>query len=206
VFRILAEFIDGFDFLEQFDRTVTVFGSARVGPESEHYHQATELATALGRVGFTIITGGGPGIMEAANRGAVSGGGESVGLNIQLPNEQRSNPFVRRSIAFNYFFARKVMMNISAWAYVFFPGGFGTLDEFFELVTLEQTGKVERHVPIILIGSEFWEPLCQWLRRYVLARGAIDPADLELWTVVDSVDEAVRIIERSRPRPPKLYQ
>ncbi len=206
IFRIMAEFIDGYQFLAQFDKTVTFFGSARTTPDNPHYEQATELAAMVARAGYAVISGGGPGIMEAANKGANSAGGESVGLNIELPTEQRMNPYVTKSIGFNYFFARKVMMNISAWAYVFFPGGFGTLDEFFELITLEQTNKVERHVPIVLVGKDFWLPLCGWLRQYVLSRGAINPEDLELWTVVDTAEEAFALIQQSKPRVRKIYQ
>lgn len=206
IFRIMAEFIDGFEFLAQFEQTVTFFGSARMTADDPHYELARELAGQIARAGYTVISGGGPGVMEAVNKGAKEAGGESVGLNIQLPTEQRINPYVTKSIAFNYFFARKVMMNISAWAYVFFPGGFGTLDEFFELITLAQTDKIERHVPIILVGKDFWLPLCGWLRQYVLTRGAITPEDLELWTVVDTADEALALIRSSKPRVRKIYQ
>ncbi|TSC93157.1 MAG: hypothetical protein CEN91_293, partial [Candidatus Berkelbacteria bacterium Licking1014_85] len=140
IFRIMSEFVDGFTFLSKFSRTVTFFGSAKFHEiDNHHFGEALELARMLAHEGFTIITGGGPGIMEAANRGAVEGGGESVGLNVQMPSTQRINPYVKKSIAFEHFFTRKVMLSFSAQAYVFFPGGFGTLDEFFELVTLIQT-------------------------------------------------------------------
>lgn len=206
IFRILAEFIDGFQFIGQFDKTVTFFGSARVAPTDTHYEQANLLGSLLARQGFTVITGGGPGIMEAANKGAADAGGESVGINIMLPFEQRINPYVKKSIAFNYFFARKVIMNISAQAYVFFPGGYGTLNEFFELIELEQTGKVEQEVPIILVGREFWLPLHEWLKRYVLSVAAIDADDLELWTIVDTPEEAFEIIKHSKPRRKEVYE
>ncbi len=206
IFRIMAEFIDGFEFLAQFDKSVTFFGSARMGEDDPHYGLAVELAGLVAQEGYAVISGGGPGVMEAVNKGAHQAGGESVGLNIQLPTEQRINQYVSKSIGFNYFFARKVMMNISAWAYVFFPGGFGTLDEFFELITLAQTDKIERHVPIILVGKDFWLPLCGWLRQYVLSRGAIVPEDLELWNVVDSADEAMALIRGSKPRVRRIYQ
>ena len=200
IFRILSEFIDGFTFLGGIQRSVTFFGSARL-PESNRYYQiARELAHRLAAQGFTIVTGGGPGIMQAGNQGAVEGGGpdsdRSVGLNIQLPHEQRTNPFVRQSWSFHYFFSRKVMLDYSAEAYVFFPGGFGTLDEFFELITLVQTGKMERTVPIVLIGTEYWAPLVEWMRGVLLNRFAtIAPADLDIWTLTDDLDEAVRIVE-----------
>lgn len=205
IFRIMAEFIDGFQFIGQFDKTVTFFGSARTKSDDPGYETAEALGALLARDGFTVITGGGPGIMEAANKGAVEAGGESVGINIQLPFEQRTNPYVRKSIAFNYFFARKVIMNMSARAYVFFPGGYGTLNEFFELIELEQTGKVEQSVPIVLVGKAFWLPLVAWLRQYVLAVGAIEARDLDLWIVVDSAEEAFEIIRDSKPRPPRIY-
>jgi len=205
IFRILAEFIDGFQFIGKFEKTVTFFGSARTASDDTHYQSAEALGGLLAQAGYTVITGGGPGIMEAANKGASDAGGQSVGLNIQLPTEQRTNAYVKDSIAFNYFFTRKVIMNISAWAYVFFPGGYGTLNEFFELIELEQNGKVEREVPIILIGKDFWLPLVAWLRQNVLAKHAIAADDLELWTIVDSPEEALEIIKTTKPRPPKLY-
>src|SRR5579859_5455785 len=200
IFRILSEFIDGFTFLAGIQRSVTFFGSARL-PEGDRYYQlARELGRRLAEQGYTIVTGGGPGIMQAGNQGAVEGGGpqsdRSVGLNIQLPREQRINPYVRQGWSFHYFFSRKVMLDYSAEAYVFFPGGFGTLDEFFELITLVQTGKMERTVPIVLMGAEFWAPLVEWMRATLLNRfGTIAAGDLEIWTLTDNLDEAVRIVD-----------
>jgi uncharacterized protein (TIGR00730 family) len=196
IFRIMAEFVDGFSFLAGIERSVTIFGSARLGADNHYYDLARALARRLAEEGYTVVTGGGPGIMEAANKGACDAGGDSVGLNIQLPHEQRVNPYVRRSISFNYFFSRKVMLDFSAEAYIFFPGGFGTLDEFFELVTLVQTGKMERNVPIILMGHDYWDPLCQWMESELLRKlDAIVPEDLRIWTLTDDIEEAVGIVE-----------
>jgi uncharacterized protein (TIGR00730 family) len=192
----MAEFVDGFSFLADIERSITIFGSARLGPDDRYYQMARRLARRLAEEGYTVVTGGGPGIMEAANEGACDAGGDSVGLNIQLPHEQRVNPYVRRSISFKYFFSRKVMLDFSAEAYIFFPGGFGTLDEFFEVVTLMQTGKMERSVPIILMGRDYWDPLCAWMERELLRNlHAIAPEDLHMWTLTDEIEEAVRIVE-----------
>ena len=196
IFRIMSEFVEGFTFLAQIERSVTFFGSARLPESSPYYQQARELGRRLAARGFTIVTGGGPGIMQAANQGAYEAGGNSAGLNIQLPTEQRTNPYVRQSMSFHYFFSRKVMLDFSAEAYIFFPGGFGTMDEFFELVTLVQTGKIERGEPIILVGSEFWQPLVDWLEAAPLHRlHTIAPQDLHIWTLTDDLDEVVRVIE-----------
>ncbi len=196
IFRIMAEFVDGFSFLANVQRSVTFFGSARLRESSQYYESARTLARRLAEAGYSIVTGGGPGIMQAANQGAVDGNGESYGINIQLPHEQRINPYVRAGISFHYFFSRKVILDYSAEAYVFFPGGFGTLDEFFELVTLAQTGKLERDVPILLIGREYWQPLISWMEETLRDRlAAIAPADLRLWTLTDDLDEAMAIIE-----------
>lgn len=196
IFRIMSEFVDGFSFLARIGKSVTFFGSARL-PESHPYYQlARDLAFKLSKLGYAIVTGGGPGIMEAANRGAFDAGGQSVGLNIQLPMEQRINRYVTQGTSFTYFFSRKVMLNFSAEAYIFFPGGFGTLDEFYDLVTLVQTGKHERTVPIILIGTHYWQPLTTWMRDEMLDNlHTISPADLAIFTMTDDIDEAVRIVE-----------
>lgn len=197
VMRIMSEFVEGFTFLSRIERSVTFFGSARSEPGDRYYKMARDLAKRLAQRGYTIVTGGGPGIMQAGNQGATDGGGNSVGLNIQLPTEQRVNAYVRESMSFHYFFSRKVMLDFSAEAYVFFPGGFGTMDEFFELVTLVQTGKLERMVPIILIGRDYWEPLISWMKQQMLMHlNAIAPTDLTIWTLTDDLDEAVSIVER----------
>ena len=196
VFRIMSEFVEGFTFLAGIQRSVTIFGSARLHEDNPYYQLARELAKRLASQGFPVVTGGGPGIMKAGNQGAVEGGGESVGLNIQLPHEQGTNPYVRVGTSFHYFFSRKVMLDFSAEAYVFFPGGFGTLDEFFELVTLLQTDKMDRVVPIVLIGREFWEPLIQWMDSVLVQKmHTVAPDDLKLWQLTDDLDEAMRIID-----------
>lgn len=196
IFRIMAEFVDGFQFIGDLHKTVTFFGSARLDESDEHYQTAQKLGRLLAKGKFTVVTGGGPGIMEAANRGAYEGGGNSVGLNIQLPFEQRINPYVTRGVGFHYFFTRKVMLATSAQAFVFFPGGFGTLDEFFEILTLVQTKKVDP-LPLICVGKDFWGELNKFLVANVLKKHkAIRPIDLSLFTIVDSAEEAYKIIKR----------
>ncbi len=200
IFRIMSEFVEGFEFLYDLRREVSFFGSARFKETNDHYKDAQALAKMLAEDGFTIITGGGPGIMEAANRGAVEGNGLSVGLNIQLPTEQRINPWVRRSMAFHYFFTRKVMLSISAQAYIFFPGGFGTLDEFFELVTLVQTKKVEP-ITIICVGKDFWRSLDGWIASHVESEHhAINPADRNIYTIVNDIEEAFAILKQTKEK------
>ncbi len=199
IFRIMAEFVDGFHFISKFEKSVTFFGSARFDERDEHYRAAQKLARLLAKAGYTVITGGGPGIMEAANKGAVEGGGESVGLNIQLPFAQRINPYVKKGMAFNYFFTRKVMLAFSAEAYIFFPGGYGTLDEAFEMITLRQTHKINPRVPIVLIGRDYWEPLAEWLRENALEKhGTIDEEEMKLFAVVDTPEEALAIIKSAK--------
>lgn len=199
IFRIMAEFVDGFNFISQFPKSVTIFGSARFAENNLHYRGAQKLARMLAKAGYAIITGGGPGIMEGANKGAVEGKGESAGLNIQLPFEQRINTFVKKGIAFNYFFTRKVMFAFSASAFVFFPGGYGTLDEAFELITLRQTHKINPRIPIILVGKDYWGPLCQWLADNAHKKhGTIDKDELKLWQLVDTPEEAFKIIKNTR--------
>ncbi len=200
IFRIMAEFVEGFQFLSTTKREVTVFGSTRIPPTSKWYAQAVTLGRLLGEHGFSVVTGGGPGIMEAANKGAYEAGGESIGLNIQLPHEQRINPYVTRSRAFYYFFTRKVMLAASAQAYIYFPGGFGTLDEFFEILTLIQTKKSER-ISVVLVGHEYWDPLVNWLHTTVLGTfDAISPDDLKIFTIVDTAEDAFDIIKSSQER------
>ena len=164
IFRIMAEFVDGFEFLSKSSREITVFGSARLKQKTHWCEEAEAFGTLAAKGGFTIITGGGPGIMEAANKGAFEAGGHSIGLNIELPLEQRANGYLTRGKGFHYFFTRKVMLSASAQAYVFFPGGFGTLDELFEMLVLIQTKKAQR-VPVVVIGHAFWTPLLEWLKR-----------------------------------------
>ena len=192
VFRIMSEFVEGFDIMSQMPAAVSVFGSARVAPQDRYYAEAERLAALLVGHGFAVITGGGPGIMEAANKGAAEAGGKSIGLNIYLPEEQVANPYQTVSLDFRYFFCRKVMFVRYAVAFICFPGGFGTMDEFFESMTLIQTHKTERF-PVILIGSDFWSQLLSWIKQHLLASPAyISPSDLDLFTVTDDVEQAAQ--------------
>lgn len=193
VFRIMGEFVEGFDTLAKVGKAVSIFGSARVPPNHPQYQAATETARLLANAGFAVITGGGPGIMEAANKGAREGGALSIGCNIELPFEQGTNPYVDVAIDFRYFFVRKTMFVKYAEAFVIFPGGFGTMDELFEAMTLIQTGKV-RNFPVVLFGTDYWQGLLQWLRDVMLAEGKISPDDVDLLVVTDSPEEAVRVI------------
>jgi uncharacterized protein (TIGR00730 family) len=198
--RIMGEFVEGFDALANIAPAVTVFGSARVGRRNRYYAAARRVAAALGREGFNIITGGGPGIMEAANRGARDSGVLSIGCNIELPFEQGLNEFVDLGMEFRYFFVRKTMFVKYAEGFVIFPGGFGTLDELFEALTLIQTGKVE-HFPVVLYGKDYWEGLLQWIRERPLYEEKISPEDLDLVTVTDDVEQAcAAIVESYRSR------
>ncbi|MBI3956643.1 MAG: TIGR00730 family Rossman fold protein [Candidatus Kerfeldbacteria bacterium] len=199
IFRVLSEFIEGFEFLSEFRRPVTIFGSAKTRHASPYYKASHMLAKRLGKAGFSIITGGGPGIMEAANRGAFEAKAQSVGLNIQLPFEQRINKFVKKGMGFFYFFTRKTMLSMSAQAYVFFPGGYGTMDEFFTICTLMQTKKIETR-PLVLFGSTFWAPLDQFVREKMLKDKSISDADVKLYTITDSVDEAAKLILKSKEK------
>lgn len=201
IFRIMAEFVEGFEFLSKLKREVSIFGSARAMTNDPYYQQARTLGALLAKKGYTMVTGGGPGIMEAANRGAFDAGGPSVGLNIQLPIEQRTNKYVRKGIGFHYFFTRKVMLSASAQAYVFFPGGFGTMDEMTEMVTLVQTGKIPKSVPVILYGREFWQPFLDWVKASMSKRHRfVEPEELEIIRLVDTPEEAVKIIEKTSER------
>jgi len=195
MFRIMAEFVDAFETLSRIHNAVTIFGSARVQPEDEYYKKAEQLAYLLAKSGFNVITGGGPGIMEAANKGATEGGGKSVGMNILLPFEQKPNPYANIHIDYKYFFIRKVMFVKYAVAYVIMPGGFGTLDEFFEALTLIQTRRI-KSFPVILMGSDYWEGLLDWLENTALQEGKICAADLELVQVIDDPEEAVKYIKK----------
>ena len=205
VLRIQTEFVEGFGLLAELPRAVSVFGSARMPRDSPDYATARELGGALADAGWAVITGGGPGIMEATNRGASEAGGLSVGLGIELPFEQSLNEWVDLGLEFRYFFARKTMFVKYAQAFVILPGGFGTLDELFESLTLVQTRKVNQF-PVILMGSEFWQPLLGWLRDTVVSRGLISVADLDLLHVTDDVADAVRRIgaafEARTDKPP----
>jgi uncharacterized protein (TIGR00730 family) len=193
VFRIMGEFVEGFDTLARLGPAVSIFGSAREKPSTPYYQAAEETARRLAQAGFAVITGGGPGIMEAANKGALEAGGDSVGCNIELPFEQGMNEYVRVAINFRYFFVRKTMFVKYAEAFVIFPGGFGTMDELFEALTLIQTGKV-RDFPVVLFGREYWQGLVDWLRGRMLVDGKIAAGDLDLMVVTDSPQEAVAVI------------
>ncbi len=194
VFRIMAEFVEGFETMSRVSPAVSVFGSARNGPDDPHFAMAEQLAGELVKHGFAVMTGGGPGIMEAANKGAKEAGGESIGLNIYLPAEQMANKYQTVSIDFRYFFCRKVMFVKYAVAFVCFPGGFGTMDEFFESMTLIQTEKTERF-PVILVGSSFWSPLIDWIKKYQLGEHPyISKKDLDLFQVTDDVAWAAQHI------------
>lgn len=194
VFRIMSEFVEGFETLRKYSTAATFFGSARLNPADKSYREAEELAARLARVGFAVITGGGPGIMEAANVGAFKVGGRSIGLNIELPMEQKLNPYVTESKQFHFFFSRKVMLSFASEVYIYFPGGFGTLDELFEIVTLVQTKKISK-IPIVLYGKAFWTPLLAYMKETLVNEYmTIDPEDLDMFHLVDSVEEAYEYI------------
>ena len=193
IFQIMSEFVEGFAQLADLSPSVSIFGSARFAPDNPWYERSEHLARLLSDSGFAVVSGGGPGVMEAANKGAFAGKSASVGLNIKLPHEQSGNPFQDISLNFKYFFARKVMFVKYASAYVVMPGGFGTLDEMAEILTLVQTGKSKR-IPIILYGSEFWSGLVAWMRDTLVPTGTISETDLDLFTITDDPDEAVSTI------------
>lgn len=195
IFKIMAEFVDGFEKLSKIGPCVSIFGSARTKPEHPYYSLAEEIAYKLTKEGYGIITGGGPGIMEAANKGARTAGGKSVGLNIELPFEQSSNPYIDRDklITFDYFFVRKLMFIKYAQGFVVLPGGFGTMDELFEALTLIQTKKIGKF-PIVLVDKEYWQGLMDWVTKTFIKEGMIDKNDMNLFKVADSPDEAVQHI------------
>jgi uncharacterized protein (TIGR00730 family) len=196
IFRIMAEFVDGFDSLSDAYPAVSVFGSARVPEDDPCYQEGLRLGRRLAEEGFTVITGGGPGAMEAANRGAYEAGGTSVGLRIQLPEEQEANPYVNIGVDFHYFFTRKVMFVKYAVAYVILPGGFGTLDELFEALTLVQTMRI-KPFPVIMLGKHYWSGLVSWIEKTLLEKHKmISPQDRRLFILVDDPDEAVNMIKR----------
>ena len=195
VFRIMAEFVEGFDILSKVGPAVSIFGSSRIKKTHKMYKMAERTAYLLAKEGYAIITGGGPSIMEAGNRGASLAGGESIGLNIDLPMEQRSNRYIKTMMKFHYFFCRKVMFVKYAKAFVIFPGGYGTLDEFFESVTLIQTQRMPRF-PVILFGSEYWEGLIDWLREIVVRKGCISAEDFTIFRLVDKPEDVVKLIKK----------
>jgi hypothetical protein len=193
VFKIMAEFVDSFDTLSRIPAAVTIFGSARTRPEDPNYKAAVAIANGLAKERFAVVTGGGPGIMEAANKGAAQGKGPSVGLNIELPFEQKGNRFSNVSVNFHYFFSRKVCLVKYSMGFVYMPGGFGTLDELFEVVTLVQTGRIPAF-PLILFGREYWKGLLEWCRTTMEKEKMISPGDVDLLKVVDTPEEAIKII------------
>jgi hypothetical protein len=195
VFRIQSELVEGFETLYDLGPAVTIFGSSRLQEDSYYYHQAVRVGKMLADAGFSVITGGGPGIMEAANKGAKLGMGKSVGLNIHLPHEQSQNPYQDLSVSFRYFFVRKLMFIKYAMAYVIFPGGFGTLDEMFEALTLVQTGKITNAFPIILFGAEYWQGLLDWMRNTLVKEGTISADDFSFFHLVDDASEVCELMK-----------
>ena len=195
IFRIMSEFVDGFEALSKIGKAVSIFGSARTKPENRHYKLAEEIAYHIAKAGYAIITGSGPGLMEAANKGAQRAKGYSIGLNIQLPREQKPNKFVDTVLSFRYFFVRKVMFVKYAKAFVILPGGFGTLDEFFEAITLIQTNRIPKF-PVILFDSKYWKPLLEWLKTTVYSQGNISKEDMNLFVLADEPKEVALVIKR----------
>ncbi len=198
IFQIMAEFVDGFEKLSVISPSVSVFGSARTKPEHEYYKLAEDIGRRLSDSGFAVVTGGGGGIMEAANKGAFAGKSHSVGLNIVLPNEQRPNEYQDISLLYRHFFSRKVMFVKYASAYVVLPGGFGTMDEFMEILTLIQTGK-SRRIPIVLVGHAFWDGLVDWFKASLVEAGTIAEKDLDLFSVVDTTEDVLEVIQSHYP-------
>jgi len=196
IFRIMAEFVEGFEVLSRIPPAVSIFGSTRTRRSDEDYQKAEQTARKLAREGYAIVTGGGPGIMEAANKGAMEEGGVSVGINIDLPEEQKPNQYITTYLCFRYFFVRKMMFVKYAVAFVIFPGGFGTLDEFFEPIQLIQTHKI-KPFPVILVGKDYWKGLREWIEGVLLAQGKISPPDISLFHIVEEPDEVVRLIKES---------
>lgn len=196
VFKVMAEFVDGYEKMARIGPCVSIFGSARLKPDNKYYQMAVEIAEKITKIGFGVITGGGPGIMEAGNKGAFNAQGKSIGLNIDLPFEQHFNPYINKmySLNFDYFFVRKVMFVKYSQGFIVMPGGFGTLDEFTEALTLIQTNKIGKF-PIVLVGTEFWNGLLDWFKETLLHEGMISADDLDLYRVVDTADEAVAHIK-----------
>ncbi|MCM8762781.1 MAG: TIGR00730 family Rossman fold protein [Candidatus Omnitrophica bacterium] len=193
IFRIMSEFVEGFETLSQVGEAVSIFGSSRIKPIDKYYKLTEKIAYLLAKDGYAIITGGGPGIMEAANKGAKKAGGKSIGLNIQIPQEQKPNRYVTTLIDFHYFFCRKVMFVKYAKAFIILPGGYGTLDELFESLNLIQTRRIGTF-PIILVGSDYWKGLVDWLKKTVQAKACISEKDLKIFSIVDEADKVVKII------------
>jgi hypothetical protein len=201
IFRIMSEFVEGWQFLADFHKTITVFGSARTTEDDRWYKEARKLGGLLAKNEFSVVTGGGPGIMEAANRGAYENSGDSIGLDINLPFEQKENSYVSKSIGFYHFFVRKVMLAYSARAYVFFPGGYGTIDELFEMLTLLQTKKITKDIPVILVGKDFWGPLVRWIEDdFIKNYKTASPEDIHIFSLVDTAEEAFKIIKKAPER------
>ena len=196
MFRIMAEFVDGFEALARYHPAVTIFGSTRIRPGDEIYQKAEQIGKLLAENGFAVITGGGPGVMEAANKGAFSAGGKSIGLNIELPLEQKPNPYTNITLNFRYFFVRKVMFVKYAVAYIVLPGGFGTMDELLESITLIQTHKI-KPFPVILVGSDYWRGFLDWIKEVVLKEGKISSAELDILQLIDEPEEIVRTIKKT---------
>ncbi|MBI5491327.1 MAG: TIGR00730 family Rossman fold protein [Deltaproteobacteria bacterium] len=205
LFRIMSEFIEGFDELSEIGPAVSIFGSARINKNNKYYRESVEVSSLLSKNGYTIITGGGPGIMEAANKGASLNGGVSIGLNITLPKEQKPNKYQNRSLHFKYFFARKVMFVKYAIGYICMPGGFGTLDEFFEALTLIQTHKIYPF-PLILFGKEYWSPLVDFMKKTMIRYKTIDPQDLDFIDLTDDPKEVLAIINRHMDKKMRLIK
>ena len=195
IFRIISEFVDGFEVLSKVGKAVSIFGSSRTKPGDKYYKLGEEIAYQLAKAGFAIITGSGPGMMEAANKGAKRARGHSIGLNIEIPSEQKPNPYVDTLIDFHYFFVRKVMFVKYAKAFVIMPGGFGTLDELFEAINLIQTERIEKF-PVVLTGGEYWRGMVEWIENTVLERGNISSSDLAIFKVIDHPKEIVRYINK----------
>ncbi|MBI4004229.1 MAG: TIGR00730 family Rossman fold protein [Candidatus Omnitrophica bacterium] len=194
IFRIMGEFVEGFDELSDVTNAVSIFGSSRTKPSDPYYQLTIDIANALARAGYSVITGAGPGAMEAANKGASEAGGESIGLNIEIPIQQMPNRFVKRLLSFRYFFVRRVMFVKYSKALVVMPGGFGTLDEFFEIATLVQTKRVDP-IPMILVGQEYWQGLLDWMERFVLKRGYMEWDDWKRFTICETAEEVLTTVE-----------
>jgi len=195
VFRIMSEFVEGFEVLSKLDKAVSIFGSARTKPGSPHYKLGEEVAYYIAKAGYAVITGSGSGLMEAANKGAKRAGGHSIGLNIHIPSEQKPNRYVDTLLDFRYFFVRKVMFVKYAKAFIILPGGYGTLDEFFEAITLIQTQRIPKF-PVVLFNSRYWQGLLGWLKKSLLKHGSISRGDLGIFTLVDKPSEAAEVIKK----------